>query len=75
MAGLASSPLSPAKARAANATTSRARAMEKGGETIFQESVPGARGQPHVTLHGGHFLQEDCPSEIAELIDAFIYNR
>jgi haloalkane dehalogenase len=47
-------------------------AITKGGEKIFQERVPGAKDQPHVTLHGGHFLQEDCPSEIAELIDSFI---
>jgi haloalkane dehalogenase len=47
-------------------------AVTKGGEKIFQERVPGAKDQPHVTLHGGHFLQEDCPSEIADLIDTFI---
>ena len=47
-------------------------AVTRGGEKIFQERVPGARGQPHVTLRGGHFLQEDCPSEIVDLIDTFI---
>jgi haloalkane dehalogenase len=47
-------------------------AITKGGEKVFQQRVPGARGQPHVTLHGGHFLQEDCPFEIADVIDAFI---
>jgi haloalkane dehalogenase len=47
-------------------------AITKGGEKIFQERVPGAKDQPHVTLHGGHFLQEDCPSEISELIDSSI---
>jgi haloalkane dehalogenase len=49
-------------------------AVTKGGEKVFQERVPGAKGQPHITLHGGHFLQEDCPSEIADLIDTFIRN-
>jgi haloalkane dehalogenase len=49
--------------------------VTKGGERIFQERVPGASGQPHVTLRGGHFLQEDCPSEIVELIDTFIRNN
>ncbi len=44
-------------------------AVTKGGEAVFQERVPGAKGQPHVTLHGGHFLQEDSPAEIAALID------
>ena len=46
--------------------------VTRGGEKIFWERVPGAGGQPHLTLQGGHFLQEDCPSEIAELIDRFI---
>jgi haloalkane dehalogenase len=42
--------------------------ITRGGERIFQERIAGARGQPHVTLAGGHFLQEDSPKEIAELI-------
>jgi haloalkane dehalogenase len=50
-------------------------AVTEGGERIFWERVPGAKGQPHVTLHGGHFLQEDCPSEIADLIDALMRNN
>jgi haloalkane dehalogenase len=45
--------------------------VTKGGERIFQARVPGTRGQPHETLPGGHFLQEDCPGEIARLIAAF----
>ena len=49
---------------------SDADAVPAGGEKPFQERVPGARGQPHVTLKGGHFLQEDSPAEIAELVDA-----
>ena len=44
--------------------------ITRGGEAPFQARVPGARGQPHVTLAGGHFLQEDSPAEIVELIDA-----
>ena len=47
-------------------------AVTKGGEVAFQQRVPGAKGQPHVTLHGGHFLQEDSPAEIAGLIDAMV---
>jgi haloalkane dehalogenase len=46
--------------------------VTKGGEKIFQARIPGTRGQPHVILQGGHFLQEDCPDEIAALIDRFI---
>jgi len=39
-----------------------------GGDSLFQKLVPGAAGQPHVTLHGAHFLQEDCPDEITAVI-------
>lgn len=47
--------------------------VTKGGERIFQERVPGAKGQPHVTIHGaGHFLQEDKPDEIADLLHRII---
>lgn len=47
--------------------------ITKGGERIFQSRVPGARGQPHVTIGGaGHFLQEDQPEQIAGVIDSFI---
>lgn len=44
-------------------------AVTRGGEQIFQARIPGAKGQPHVTLQGGHFVQEDSPDEIAVLID------
>lgn len=43
-------------------------AVTKGGEALFQARIPGARGQPHVILPGGHFLQEDSPDAIADLI-------
>ena len=49
--------------------------VTKGGEAAFQARVPGAKGQPHVTLKGGHFLQEDCPDDIVALIDAMIARR
>ncbi len=48
-------------------------AITRGGEARFQERVPGAKGQEHVTIkNAGHFLQEDQPEEIARVIDAFI---
>jgi haloalkane dehalogenase len=47
-------------------------AITRGGEAVFQARIPGAAGQPHTTLHGGHFLQEDCPDEIVSIIDALI---
>ncbi|MEG9862287.1 MAG: haloalkane dehalogenase [Parvularculales bacterium] len=49
--------------------------VSAGGDKIFQEKVPGAKGQPHTTItQGGHFLQEDKPKEIADLIHRFINN-
>ena len=46
--------------------------VTKGGEAVFQARVPGARGQDHVTLRGGHFIQEDAPLEIADLLDTLV---
>jgi haloalkane dehalogenase len=44
-----------------------------GGEVIFLDRVPGTQGQPHTTIKGGgHFLQEDCGPEFAEVIVDFI---
>ena len=41
----------------------------RGWDAIFQERVPGAKGQPHATLErAGHFLQEDCGEEVAARI-------
>ncbi|HSG89648.1 MAG TPA: haloalkane dehalogenase [Pseudomonadales bacterium] len=43
-----------------------------GAHVRFQESVPGARGQCHVTLHGaGHFLQEDAGETLAGVVIGF----
>ena len=45
----------------------------QGWEAIFQERVPGARGQPHQTLErAGHFWQEDCGDEAARIIVQWI---
>lgn len=47
--------------------------VTKGGERIFQNRVPGTKGQKHVTItDAGHFLQEDKPDEIADVIDRFV---
>lgn len=35
--------------------------ITRGGDAMFRTRVPGAIGQPHTTLHGGHFIQEDDP--------------
>jgi haloalkane dehalogenase len=47
--------------------------VTKGGELLFHQRVPGTKGQKHVTVaDAGHFLQEDKPDEIADLIHEFI---
>ena len=44
-----------------------------GGEQIFQRLMPGAKGQPHVTVEAaGHFLQEDKGEELAQVIVDFM---
>jgi haloalkane dehalogenase len=50
-------------------------AVTRGGEKAFQERVPGAKDQPHVTLGGGHFLQEDSPDAIAAVIEGMVMRR
>jgi len=42
--------------------------LTRGGDRYFQRSIPGALGQPHITLRGGHFLQEDSPEDFARVI-------
>jgi haloalkane dehalogenase len=46
--------------------------VTKGGDLIFQARIPGAKGQPHVTTKGSHFLQEDCPEQLADVIEALL---
>ena len=46
--------------------------VTRGGEATFQTRMPGAQRRPHRILRGGHFLQEDCPDDIADIIDGLI---
>ena len=47
--------------------------ITRGGERVFLRDVPGAAGQPHVTIEGGgHFLQEDKGAELGQLLVDFI---
>ena len=39
-----------------------------GGERVIQARIPGCAGQPHRVIAGGHFLQEDAPDELAEMV-------
>jgi haloalkane dehalogenase len=41
--------------------------ITRGMDRLMQARVPGARGLPHTTLAGGHFLQEDSGRELAKL--------
>ncbi len=44
-----------------------------GGDKPFRKLVPGAAGQPHVTIEGGgHFVQEDKGPELAQVLIEFI---
>jgi haloalkane dehalogenase len=42
--------------------------ITRGADRAFRERVPGARAQPHTTLNGGHFVQEDDPQTFARLV-------
>jgi haloalkane dehalogenase len=36
---------------------------------VIQKLVPGCQGQPHTTIRGGgHFIQEDCGEELAQVV-------
>jgi haloalkane dehalogenase len=42
--------------------------ITRGGDAAFRRRVPGAAGQPHTVLHGGHFIQEDAPDAFAQVV-------
>ena len=46
--------------------------ITRGVERSLQRHIPGAAGQPHATVHGGHFLQEDAGPELARRINELI---
>ncbi len=44
-----------------------------GGDKVFQDLVPGTKGQMHTTIvNAGHFLQEDQGEELANVVVQFI---
>ncbi|MCF6193091.1 MAG: haloalkane dehalogenase [Kangiellaceae bacterium] len=47
----------------------------RGGDKYMQDRIPGTKEMPHQTLVGGHFLQEDSPTEFAEAINSFLANE
>ena len=46
--------------------------ITRGVERSLQRHVPGAAGQAHAKVHGGHFLQEDAGPELARRINELI---
>jgi haloalkane dehalogenase len=47
--------------------------FKPGAHLKFQRKVPGAAGQPHRVIEGArHFIQEDAPEELVEIIDTFV---
>ncbi len=43
--------------------------VSRGGEAQFMAKVPGTRGLPHTTIKdGGHYVQENAPAQVAEVI-------
>ena len=47
--------------------------ISAGADRHFRERIPGAAGLEHPTIAGGgHFLQEDCGPELADVVNAFI---
>lgn len=45
----------------------------RGWETVFQTRIPGAKGQPHVTIPGaGHFIQEQQGEALGKVIVDFV---
>ncbi len=45
--------------------------VTRGGEAMIMARIPGAKGQRHDVIAGGHFLQEDSPEMITRIIIDF----
>ncbi|MEM8934185.1 MAG: haloalkane dehalogenase [Acidobacteriota bacterium] len=46
--------------------------ITRGADKYLRKRIPGAEGQNHVTLRGGHFLQEDSGPEFAAAVNTLI---
>jgi haloalkane dehalogenase len=46
--------------------------ITRGGDKYMRQRVPGSKGQDHVTLIGGHFLQEDSGAEFANAVNQML---
>ncbi len=45
--------------------------ITRDGDKYLQKRIPGAAGQNHIRLNGGHFIQEDMSTELADIIIKF----
>jgi haloalkane dehalogenase len=45
--------------------------ITRDGDKYLQNRIPGAAGQNHIRLNGGHFIQEDRSDELAAIIIRF----
>jgi haloalkane dehalogenase len=48
--------------------------ITRGGDKYMQNLVPGSKNMPHITLKGGHFLQEDSGTEFAMAVNELLAN-
>ncbi|MDH5355108.1 MAG: haloalkane dehalogenase [Gammaproteobacteria bacterium] len=46
--------------------------FSRGGDLYLQQNIPGSKNLPHITLKGGHFLQEDSGTEFAQAINRLL---
>ncbi len=46
--------------------------IARGGHLILRQRIPGTNNQPSYILPGSHFLQEDAPREIGDIINNFV---
>ncbi len=46
--------------------------ITKGGDKYMRDRIPGSKGLNHITLKGGHFLQEDSGTEFAQAINEML---
>ena len=46
--------------------------ITKGGDKYMRDRIPGSKGMNHITLKGGHFLQEDSGAEFAQAINGML---
>ena len=42
--------------------------ITRGGDALSIGRVAGTKGQPHRTLKGGHFIQEDDPAGFSQVL-------